>query len=253
MIRSSAIMAGSAQGSRLPRPIRVAWMSSVSEKGGAEVYPINFLRHLPPDRYRPGVILLRPGPLEAGLAGRFGLPVNARWMLQGARRQRYKGQRHLLQALASLGSEFRDLHAIVTGGALFGLEEDYLQAQRRLAHELGIADRVHLTGFIAEPRTLGGLILQGALMVHPALDGDFGPIVAEAHAFGRPLLAFAAVGPVRSSCRTRPAGRRPSAIRTRSTAGSPGCSLTAPGRRPSGRREGSAWPDISRHLGPPKD
>lgn len=130
------------------------------------------------------------------LAKQFGLPDKARWILVASRLQRFKGQHYLIHALAALGAEFKDVHAIIAGGALFGMEEDYAVELRRLADALGVSDRVHFVGFIAEPQTLGSLILQCELMVHPALEESFGLSVAEAQALGRPVLAFAATGPM---------------------------------------------------------
>src|SRR5690606_7139003 len=43
------------------------WISCVGEKGGAEVYLLNFLRHLDRSRFVPVVALLREGPFEADL------------------------------------------------------------------------------------------------------------------------------------------------------------------------------------------
>src|SRR5262245_60322370 len=51
------------------QPAKVLWISCVGEKGGAEVYMINFLRHLDRGRFDPHVALLRPGPLADELRG----------------------------------------------------------------------------------------------------------------------------------------------------------------------------------------
>ena len=48
---------------------RIVWISCVGEKGGSEVTMLNTFRVLDRRKYRPGVILLRPGPLEAALVG----------------------------------------------------------------------------------------------------------------------------------------------------------------------------------------
>ncbi len=301
-------------------PVQVLWVSCVGEKGGAEVYMLNFLRHLDAAKYRAGVALLRPGPLEeelrgagfrthvlrqhrmrqvvrvgqaigqlaalvrregyglvhsncfrghvygglaarwaavpevwsvhtverpglatrciqaiptrhvtancprtadyfvgqhfptsmiwpgvelanlgnrtgrAELAARYGLPVGGRWIGLGARLQRYKGHEYLVRALAALPASAADVHAVLIGGSLFGMETAYADELKALASRLGVGERVHLTGFVPDA-DLRGLVAGCDLMVHPALDEDFGLIVAESQAMGIPVLAFASVGP----------------------------------------------------------
>jgi glycosyltransferase involved in cell wall biosynthesis len=51
----------------IQKPAKVAWISSVGEKGGAEVLMLNNCRALDRDRFRSATVLLRPGPLEAEL------------------------------------------------------------------------------------------------------------------------------------------------------------------------------------------
>lgn len=48
-------------------PVRIAWVSCVGEKGGAEVVMVNTLRGLNRELFQPAVFLLRPGPLAAEL------------------------------------------------------------------------------------------------------------------------------------------------------------------------------------------
>ena len=301
-------------------PANILWISCVGEKGGAEVYLLNLLRHLDRGRFNPMVALLRPGPLEedlralgvrtfildahrmrnvvavgkailalvniirqekislihsngfrahvygglaaklAGipevwlahtaekpglatslirriptrhvvancprtadyfvahgfptsliwpgvdveqlsngtsreeLAARFGLPLAARWVSMGARLQRFKGQDYFIRALAGIAAAQSDVHGVIIGSNLFGLEQDYLAELKALAGALGLAGRIHFTGFISDADVYG-LLAASELLVHPALDEDFGLIVAEAQALGRPVLAFASVGP----------------------------------------------------------
>jgi len=131
---------------------------------------------------------------RAALAAKFRLPPHGRWLLQAARLQKYKGQHHLIRALAALPPALADVQAVIVGGSLFNMETGYPAELRQLATQLGVADRVHFTGFV-EDDELRGLITASELVVHPAHDEDFGLIVAEAQALERPVLAFAAVGP----------------------------------------------------------
>jgi glycosyltransferase involved in cell wall biosynthesis len=144
----------------------------------------------------PGIDIAR---LERGtprhvLAERFKLPLQAPWISTAARLQRYKGQHHVVRALASLPPQSPPVHAIVIGGALFGMELDYLQELQDEARRLGVADRVHFPGFVSD-EDVAGLLGASAVVVHAALDEDFGITVAEAQILGRPVVAFAAVGP----------------------------------------------------------
>jgi glycosyltransferase involved in cell wall biosynthesis len=107
-------------------------------------------RHLPTSLIWPSIDveqLARALP-RSEVAQRLELPADARWVTVGARLQRYKGQEFFLRALAALPEKFRDVHGVVMGGALFGAEQDYPESLRRLAAELGLAERVHFTGFI---------------------------------------------------------------------------------------------------------
>ncbi len=304
----------------MAEPRKVLWISCVGEKGGAEVYMLNLLRHLDRSKFQPAVAMLRPGPLKdelhaldvtvhelalhrmrnlaavwsaicelmgivrregydivhgngfrahvyggvaawradvpavwtvhttertglftsavlriptahvianaprtadwfiarglptsliwpsidadklshrtdrQTLATRYKLPPEARWVSVGARMQRYKGHEFFLRALASLPASFNDVHGVIIGGTLFGMEQDYPDSLRRLADDLGIGRRVHFTGFIPD-EDVAGLLAASELLVHPALDEDFGLIVAEAQALGKPVLAFASHGP----------------------------------------------------------
>lgn len=128
---------------------------------------------------------------RAALAEKFGIPAEARWLVMAARLQRYKGQAYFLQALAELP---KDVHGVIIGGSLFGMEPGYREELDRLAEDLGIKDRVHFTGFVTDEE-LHGLLAGAEVVVHPALDEDFGLSVAEAQALGRPVVAFAAHGP----------------------------------------------------------
>ncbi|MCD6051734.1 MAG: glycosyl transferase group 1 [Verrucomicrobia bacterium] len=128
---------------------------------------------------------------RADLALKFSLSPGARWLVMAARLQRYKGHAYFLQALATLPE---DVHGIILGGSLFGMEPEYRLELETLAGQLGLRERVHFTGFVSDEE-LHGFLAQAEAVVHPALDEDFGLSVAEAQALGRPVIAFAAHGP----------------------------------------------------------
>lgn len=152
-------------------------------------------RGLPTQTIWPGVHLgrLEQGTAREVLAGRYQLRTEARWISMGARLQRFKGHSYFLRALASLPADSRT-HGVVIGGSLFGLEQEYLTELKREATTLGLDGRVTFTGFIPD-EDVAGLLKASELVIHPALDEDFGLTVAEAQALGVPVLAFAAVGP----------------------------------------------------------
>lgn len=125
------------------------------------------------------------------LAQKFHIPADARWLVMAARLQRYKGHAYFLQSLAELPA---DVHGVILGGSLFGMEPEYRKELEEIANNLGIAGRVHFTGFVSDEE-LHGFLAQSAFVVHPALDEDFGLSVAEAQALGKPVIAFAAHGP----------------------------------------------------------
>ncbi|HEY1174191.1 MAG TPA: glycosyltransferase family 4 protein [Verrucomicrobiae bacterium] len=125
------------------------------------------------------------------LAGKFSIPGNTRWLVMAARLQRYKGHAYFLKSLATLPE---DVHGIILGGSLFGMEPEYRRELEYTVADLEISSRVHFTGFVTDAE-LHGFLAQAELVVHPALDEDFGLSVAEAQALGRPVIAFAAHGP----------------------------------------------------------
>jgi len=125
------------------------------------------------------------------LAQRFKIPAQARWLVMAARLQRYKGHAHFIQALPELPE---DVHGVILGGSLFGMEPGYRRELEGIAQNLGVSERVHFTGFVSDEE-LHGFLAQAEMVIHPALDEDFGLSVAEAQALGRPVIAFAAHGP----------------------------------------------------------
>lgn len=153
---------------------------------------------LPTTMIWPGVSLSRlearaaRAPRET-LASKYQIPIHRPWLVMGARLQRYKGQLDFLEALAAVPAS-AETHAIIIGGSLFGAETDYERELKARADSLGIRHRVTFTGFIPDD-DLAGFLAAAHLVLHPARHEDFGLTVAEAQAFGIPVLAYAEVGP----------------------------------------------------------
>ncbi len=136
---------------------------------------------------------LQSHPGREELAARHGIPQERIWVSMCARIQRHKGQKHFLRAIAAAARKF-DVHGLLVGAPLFGLDEDYLTELKSLAAQLGIQDRVSFTGFVSN-EDVAGFQAASSLTLHTALREDFGLSLAEANALGVPAVAFAAVGP----------------------------------------------------------
>lgn len=127
------------------------------------------------------------------LAARYGLPADAEWVSIAARLQPYKGHAHFLRALAGLRGT-HPVHGVVIGGSLFGQDAGFVDELRRQVEASGLTGRVTFTGYVPDD-DLAGLLAASGVLVHPALEEDFGLSVAEAQALGVPVVAYAAVGP----------------------------------------------------------
>jgi glycosyltransferase involved in cell wall biosynthesis len=104
----------------------------------------------------------------------------------------WKGQHIFLEAVANVSRMYPDLHARVVGSALFG-EEEYEQALKARAVELGIADAVDFAGFSDD---VAGELARLTVAVHAStVPEPFGQVVVEAMACGIPVVATAAGGP----------------------------------------------------------
>jgi glycosyltransferase involved in cell wall biosynthesis len=128
-----------------------------------------------------GVAGLPPAP--AGTV-RVGLVATLGW---------WKGHETFLRAVSLLPPELT-VRAYVVGGALYETEGSQLTAEglRRMAAELGIADRVGFTGFVEEPAAAMRAL---DVVVHASTEPEpFGLVIVEALACGRALVASQAGG-----------------------------------------------------------
>ena len=116
-----------------------------------------------------------------GLRKELGLP-DALLVGVFSRLAPWKGQHIVLQALAKLP----DVHGVIVGDALFG-ETDYAAHLRKLAEELGIAERVH---FLGHRKDVPDLMRAVDAMVHPSVSPEpFGRTLVEAMLAGVPVIA----------------------------------------------------------------
>lgn len=86
-----------------------------------------------------------------------------------------------------------DARALVVGGALFG-EDEFERQLRELIEELGLRDRVTMTGHVHD---VAPFLSQMDLVVHASVIPEpFGQVVVEAMMAGKPVIASAAGGPL---------------------------------------------------------
>ena len=104
----------------------------------------------------------------------------------------WKGQHHVLRAIALLRDRGLDVHGLIVGGNAYDFEPEYEPHLRRLAAELGIEDHVTFTGQVPD----GTVHMQLMDVMANASDHEpFGIVLLEAMALGVPVVAVAAGGP----------------------------------------------------------
>ena len=86
-----------------------------------------------------------------------------------------------------------DIRFMVVGGAILGWEGSYPDDLRRLAADLGIADRVHFAGHQADVHPWYDAL---DVVVHASFGEPFGLVLVEAMALGKPLVATKLGGPL---------------------------------------------------------
>lgn len=121
-----------------------------------------------------------PGNVDAVPRSELGLDDDAVYMITVGRLVRRKNLARLLDAMAQVQSE--KLHLLIVGD---GPEKDNLAAQ---ATRLGLAERVHLKGFVSEVDKLR--LLQAAdIFTLPSLHEAFGIVYIEGMLAGLPVIA----------------------------------------------------------------
>lgn len=131
----------------------------------------------------PGRIDVVPCGIDAGLySPDEGVEPRPGRILYIGRIKKYKGLRHLLEALAILRSRGGEARLAVVGTG------DYLPELERLAGRLGLEHEVEFTGFVGEERKL--LELRSAWVAAlPSEKEGWGLTVIEANACGTPVIA----------------------------------------------------------------
>lgn len=109
------------------------------------------------------------------------------------RLQPWKGQEVFLRAASIVAREDPDARFAVVGGAVLGWEGSYPDDLRRLAGQLGIADKVYFAGH--RPDVIPWFDALD-VVVHASFGEPFGLVLVEAMALGKPLVAAAEGGPL---------------------------------------------------------
>jgi glycosyltransferase involved in cell wall biosynthesis len=117
-----------------------------------------------------------------------GIPADAPLVGTVGRLRPWKGQDRFLRSMARVADALPSARFLVVGGAIFDVQDSYPERLRRLAAELGIADRVTFTGQLADVRSAFAAM---DVFVHPGDPEPFGLVNLEAMAMGKPVVAFA--------------------------------------------------------------
>lgn len=136
-------------------------------------------------RFPPGRLSIVPNGIDAAALekeakeGEIPPGTPDRYVIAVGRLVPTKGLDLVVRALPQLPA---DVHALILGQ---GPERERLE---RLARKLGVADRVHLPGWVKEADKLR-LLKDALAFVHPAHFESFGLAVLEAMAMGAPIVA----------------------------------------------------------------
>ncbi len=117
-----------------------------------------------------------------------GIPPDAPVVGTVGRLRPWKGHHRFLRAMARVVQEVPETRCLVVGGAVFGVDDDYPQQLRRLAADLGLAERAIFTGHLEDVRPALAAL---DVFVHAGDPEPFGLVNVEAMAMGKPVVAFA--------------------------------------------------------------
>jgi phosphatidylinositol alpha-1,6-mannosyltransferase len=96
--------------------------------------------------------------------------------------EQYKGVDNVIEALPEIAKRVRDVDYVVIGG---GTD---LARHKKLAQEIGVAERVHFLGFL-EDKALNAYYRDCDVFVLPSAGEGFGFVFLEAMKYGKPVVA----------------------------------------------------------------
>jgi glycosyltransferase involved in cell wall biosynthesis len=133
---------------------------------------------------------LQPHRDPAEIRHALGIPAGAPCVGIAGNIQDWKGQHVLVEALGRLG-DHPEVHCVIAGG-VHRAGEAYADALRARIAELGLGDRVHLTGFRAD---IPDVMNAWDIVVHASVRPEpFGRVILEGMLLGKPVIATAAGG-----------------------------------------------------------
>jgi len=128
-------------------------------------------------------VVPNPVPMEA--FARTRVPERGHKLVSVGRLEPEKGYDVLLRAFAQVATGFSDWNLVIAGD---GSQREFLAA---LVRSLGLTERVHLAGYIAEPEKI---LADGAIFVMASRYEGFPNALLEAMASGLPVISTACVG-----------------------------------------------------------
>lgn len=124
----------------------------------------------------------------------LGVPREALVVAIVGRLQPWKGQHIFLEAAAAVLKRYGNVHFLVVGGALFGLDTDYPNQLHAIVERHGIAPYVTLTGHRGD---VSHILSLADVVVHASIEAEaFGQVIIEGMARGKAVIASAAGGPL---------------------------------------------------------
>ena len=132
--------------------------------------------------------LFQPPPDRGVCRRELGLPPSVPTVGMAGRLRPWKGQERFLRVAAQIRRVLPEAHFVVAGGDPFAVEDGYVEHLPRLAHALGLQDRVLFTGHVNDLRPM---LAAMDVFVHPGEPEPFGLVNIEAMAMGCPVVAFA--------------------------------------------------------------
>jgi len=123
----------------------------------------------------------------------LGIPANRPVVAMVARFQRWKGQDVFIRAAAHVAAERPDVHFLLVGDTLFGLEPEFKTHLQKLVEELGLSSRITFAGFRDD---VPALLNEVDVVVHPPVKPEpFGLAVVEALLMSKAVVASDEGGP----------------------------------------------------------